>query len=149
MLCHICGEPAVGQCQNCNLYYCPRHGRVFCTVCKGGEQVAAGPPPWTEKAPEAERVSTAPLAPDGEKGVRLRCFHCGQPTDRVCGVCGSAFCGAHRGWRAVRIGRYTMRRVVCDRCAGAPSWLKLQTKWLIAWVLILVALAIYWLLGVY
>jgi hypothetical protein len=33
MLCHVCREPAIGQCRNCGLFYCAEHGRVYCITC--------------------------------------------------------------------------------------------------------------------
>jgi hypothetical protein len=32
--CHICGEPATGQCQTCWKFYCGAHGDVVCTDCE-------------------------------------------------------------------------------------------------------------------
>jgi hypothetical protein len=144
MLCYACGEPAMSQCQNCGLFYCANHGRVYCAGCKALEQIAPGPP--RDSGPTggtmAIRPSSAePAAPLG------RCYACGTPSDRVCRLCGAVFCGEHRGWRPVPIGRYTMRQIVCARCAGPPSQLSVQMMLLIAGALILLALAVFLLIA--
>jgi hypothetical protein len=36
MQCHICGEPATGQCQSCSKFYCASHGDVMCDRCPRG-----------------------------------------------------------------------------------------------------------------
>jgi hypothetical protein len=35
MLCHVCGQAAVGQCRICNLFFCSEHGQEFCVSCQG------------------------------------------------------------------------------------------------------------------
>ena len=35
MNCHICSQPATGQCQVCSKFYCADHGDVMCQVCQG------------------------------------------------------------------------------------------------------------------
>src|SRR5438874_6279274 len=41
MHCHICDEPATGQCQTCWKFYCHAHGDVFCESC-GPSQASSG-----------------------------------------------------------------------------------------------------------
>ena len=43
MKCHVCGEPAVGQCQTCWKFYCVPHGDVFCQECTDVQPAARGP----------------------------------------------------------------------------------------------------------
>jgi hypothetical protein len=33
MICYICGQPAVGQCQSCRRFYCKEHGDLRCQNC--------------------------------------------------------------------------------------------------------------------
>jgi hypothetical protein len=33
MVCHECGQPAVGQCQWCSKFYCSAHGDKVCVTC--------------------------------------------------------------------------------------------------------------------
>jgi hypothetical protein len=138
MLCHVCGEPAIGQCRLCHQFYCAEHGRLFCVHCRDLQRISAQPP----RPAEAQGVK--PGTPEAGPAVG-QCHRCGCPASRACTLCGAFFCSEHRGWRDVRIGRYTLRRPVCSRCGGAPRWLSLQLRWLIAWLLILTALGIYWL----
>ena len=46
MKCHVCGEPAVGQCQTCWKFYCDGHGNVFCQDCADLQAAARGPTQW-------------------------------------------------------------------------------------------------------
>jgi hypothetical protein len=44
MICYVCGEPAVGQCQTCWRFYCKNHGDVRCQNCMGAAAVRQFPP---------------------------------------------------------------------------------------------------------
>ncbi len=48
MRCHVCGEPAIGQCQACWKFYCARHGDVFCASCQEQRKTAGAG--WNESA---------------------------------------------------------------------------------------------------
>jgi hypothetical protein len=147
MLCHVCGEPAIGQCRNCHQFHCGRHGRQYCVLCREQEALAAppvpAPPVPARPAPAEDRGGAAAEA----KEAAGPCAFCGQPAGRTCPLCGRRFCNQHRGWREVRIGRYNLRRAVCTHCnAPAASGLAVGLFWLLA----LLALAggaavVYWL----
>ena len=137
MLCHICGDPAIGQCRICHQFHCVRHGRLFCVHCREQDLPAEGPHAPSTAVKEVSSPVPAVSGP---------CAYCGQPAHRACPVCGRLFCQEHRGWREARVGRYNLRRQVCRGCnvtaGGAASWL--------FWLLALLALsaggaAIYWL----
>jgi hypothetical protein len=49
MVCHVCGQPAVGQCKSCAKFYCNAHGDVICERC-----AANGPPVRQYAAPVAK-----------------------------------------------------------------------------------------------
>jgi hypothetical protein len=142
MLCHVCGEPAIGQCRICHQFHCGRHGRQFCVVCREQEDLAAPPAP-VQPAPAESRSGAA----QETRETTGPCAFCGQSAGRSCPVCGRWFCNEHRGWREVRIGRYNLRKVVCSHCnSPAASNLAVGLFWLLA----LLALAgggaaIYWL----
>lgn len=40
MLCHICREPAIGQCRTCWRFYCASHGNVECETCAASRKRA-------------------------------------------------------------------------------------------------------------
>ncbi len=151
MLCHECGEPAIGQCKLCRQFFCARHGRLYCYHCRHQEQIAATVP--TQAQPQQEEgISATPTQEKEPASVEGPCHCCGQPASRRCLLCGQLFCNAHRGWREVRIGRYKMRRPVCSSCAGTtswlslptPRWLSLQLKWLLLWLLIGFLIWMWW-----
>ena len=64
MLCYVCLQPAVGQCQSCLRFYCREHGDRLCTRC-------APPKPLTSYLPvgavpgQARPSPPAPSAPTG------------------------------------------------------------------------------------
>jgi hypothetical protein len=130
MLCHVCGEPAIGQCRLCHQFHCAKHGRLFCVHCRDQELVAAGPAAHAEAT--AEQPDVPPPAPAGAAAVVGQCRRCNRPASRTCPLCGALFCTDHRGWREVRIGRYKLRRPVCKRCAAAAARLPALLLWLIA-----------------
>jgi hypothetical protein len=152
MLCHVCGDPAIGQCRICHQFHCGRHGRQYCVLCREQEELAAPPAPArsapaTAPAPAPPAPAEGPAAAEEAKETTGPCAFCGQPAGRACPLCGRRFCNEHRGWREVRIGRYNLRRAVCSDCnAPAASGLAAGLFWLLA----LLALAgggaaIYWL----
>lgn len=98
MLCHVCREPAIGQCKNCNMFYCAKHGRVYCVTCD--DRALAAPP-------GARSLS-------GE-GRGATCYRCGRPAERACNRCGRFFCGDHAD--------PTSHRLTCRRCASKRFWL--------------------------
>ncbi len=117
MLCHVCGEPAIGQCRLCHQYHCAEHGRLFCVQCREQELVAAAPAAHAE--PAAEPLREAAPAPPVATAAAGPCRRCNRPASRACPMCGALFCTEHRGWREVRIGRYKLRRPVCKRCGAS------------------------------
>jgi hypothetical protein len=142
MLCHICGEPAIGKCKLCHEFHCSRHGRQYCVHCREQEDLTAQPAP-IRQAPADSRGATAVET----KSAVGPCAVCGQPAGRTCPLCGRRFCNEHRGWREVRIGRYNLRRAVCSDC-NAPTASGLAAG--LFWLLALLALAgggaaLYWL----
>lgn len=50
MVCHVCGQPAVGQCKTCAKFYCNAHGDVICERC-----AAVGAPIRQFAAPVAKK----------------------------------------------------------------------------------------------
>ena len=43
MNCHICGQPATGQCRVCWKFYCPAHGDLACQPCQQQRTADRGP----------------------------------------------------------------------------------------------------------
>ncbi|MCC6418570.1 MAG: hypothetical protein IT429_10070 [Gemmataceae bacterium] len=101
MLCHICREPAIGQCQNCNLFYCAEHGRVYCVSCDD-RAVARRPP------------ARPPAVVSRSEGRGATCYHCGRPAERGCLRCGRFFCPDHSD--------LTTTQRMCGRCASRRFW---------------------------
>jgi hypothetical protein len=93
MICHVCGQAAVGQCVSCLRFYCRLHGDRTCSACAGqGEAIRAEPPP--------SRLA-ALLAPPGPAAP---CVACHRPTRETCSRCERPCCPRHR------------RRGRCRRC---------------------------------
>jgi hypothetical protein len=93
MICHVCHQPATGQCQRCSKFYCPVHGNVTCQPCH-----MAAYNPTAVAAPLIVTQAPAGSAP--------HCFACRQPVVRACGHCGRFCCRKHfSSW-----GR------ICTRC---------------------------------
>jgi hypothetical protein len=92
MICHVCGQPAVGQCVSCLRFYCPLHGDRTCSACTGQEAIRADPPP--------SRFG-ALLAPPGTASP---CVTCHRPTREACSRCERPCCPRH------------LRRGRCTRC---------------------------------
>ncbi len=81
MKCHICGQPATGQCQTCSKFYCADHGDRVCQPCQERRHTpstAGGADPSGEiaigqdRSPQSSRVSYPDIK--------------GQPLQRVIGV---------------------------------------------------------------
>jgi hypothetical protein len=141
MLCHVCGEPAIGQCRDCHQFHCGRHGRVHCVQCRVQEPLALVTAPFRQ--PEANE---GPVRKEGTVGAVGPCARCGRPTARTCPLCGRPFCTEHRGWREVRIGRYNLRRAVCAACGAPGNPVGTGLFWLLALVaLVAGGVVLYWL----
>ena len=69
MNCHICAQPAIGQCQTCWRFYCPAHGDVTCAECE------STPPPsgtgWFGYSEEGERSTYPPRLEAFQRRVRV------------------------------------------------------------------------------
>ena len=81
MNCHICSQPATGQCQVCSKFYCADHGDRVCQPCQKRRHSTstaggAGPPGdiaiGQDRLPQSSRVSYPDIK--------------GQPLQRVIGV---------------------------------------------------------------
>ncbi len=46
MNCHVCTQPATGQCQVCSKFYCADHGDVVCQPCQEQRSATGAPPGW-------------------------------------------------------------------------------------------------------
>jgi hypothetical protein len=142
MLCHICGEPAIGQCRDCHEFHCGRHGRLYCVKCRVQEPPAPVTAPYRQPEANAARIDRA-----GKVGAAGPCASCGQPAARTCPVCGRLFCTRHRGWRELKVGRYKLRRPVCSQCSRLPSRRAAPLLWLAALLAAAgLGVAVYWLM---
>jgi len=81
MICHVCHNPASGQCQVCARFYCPTHGYLVCTVCK--------------ENPEAAQPSQKGVAPEPVFAEPKACYECRQATTIKCDGCENYFCSRH------------------------------------------------------
>jgi hypothetical protein len=97
MICHVCHQPASGQCKSCLRFYCPQHGDLTCVDCAG---VRAGPPP-------------APEPTDGPAvALGASCYLCDREADGACRQCGRFICPAHR----------SLLGPVCRPCNWKTLW---------------------------
>ncbi|MCH8989815.1 MAG: hypothetical protein IIA92_13550 [Chloroflexi bacterium] len=81
MNCHICANPAAGQCQVCWKFYCADHGDRLCQPCQSQRGTTGAPAGWEPMGavmgqPRSPRSSRVDRPPDIE----------GQPLQRVIGV---------------------------------------------------------------
>ena len=72
MKCHVCGEPAVGQCQSCWKFYCAEHGDLSCQQC-ADVQTAAQVPSLTGDTdePDNQERGEGPVRLEVIPGVRI------------------------------------------------------------------------------
>lgn len=94
MICHICHEPASGQCKSCLRFYCPRHGDLTCVECA---HVTAEPPPAPAPSPVEPESDALPsiVLPGPHVQGGPTCYACTQPATRACRRCGQFYCEEH------------------------------------------------------
>ncbi|MEE8466747.1 MAG: hypothetical protein V3S68_09740, partial [Dehalococcoidia bacterium] len=64
MNCHICGQPATGQCRVCWKFYCAEHGDRVCQTCQQQQEAATGAPPgWDRMGPGVPGQHRTPGSP--------------------------------------------------------------------------------------
>src|SRR5947209_8397418 len=101
MICHLCGQQAIGQCRSCLKFYCGKHGDGECGQCSQGLQPALSP----------ARKELEPIGIEVPKDIDLRaygatCAYCANGARGMCDLCGQFYCTAHRGRRFWQTGKY-------------------------------------------
>ena len=121
MICHVCGEQAVGQCKTCNRFYCRLHGNITCYAC--GESVQESPSPRPPSDIDVRLPQYGgPRQPEPPQPVYVGtvCAWCRQPAAGACAKCGQFYCAAHRGGSSwfdnTRRGWFDSGRVLCSDC---------------------------------
>jgi hypothetical protein len=89
MICHLCGQQAVGQCQTCLKFYCAGHGDRVCVSCATEQAITAAPP---------ARAATEVLHSEHS------CYDCAARVEGACRRCGRFYCSRHG------------RHATCGRC---------------------------------
>jgi hypothetical protein len=87
MICHVCEQPASGQCEKCRRFYCPLHGSVRCIRCQETDERIR-----TEAAPGAQPVAREP----NPFRLAVTCFACSNAPTTTCSNCGQFYCKEHR-----------------------------------------------------
>jgi len=62
--CHICGQPSIGQCQNCWKFYCAKDGDLVCGACKDDTDI-------DEREPVVTYENTTPEVNSRERLVSV------------------------------------------------------------------------------
>jgi hypothetical protein len=95
MICHVCEQPAIGQCKSCGKFYCQQHGDVYCVRC-----ATATRPEGQKLEREFEyRVGLPDDRPATEAEANvlaaLHCHYCRASVTGACVSCGRFYCFAH------------------------------------------------------
>jgi hypothetical protein len=108
MICHVCRQPASGQCKSCLRFYCPQHGNLVCSACSG---VTADAPAARDPAPDVEPEPDLPsIRKDVVRGAT--CHLCAETASRACRRCGRFYCERHGS---------TMFGPQCETCARSVT----------------------------
>jgi hypothetical protein len=121
MICHVCGEQAIGQCKTCNRFYCKEHGNITCVVCAESVQDEPTHRQFSDvdvRLPEYGGPPS-PAAPQPAYTGTL-CAWCREPATGACAKCGQFYCATHRGGTSMfdntRRGLFDSGRVLCAEC---------------------------------
>jgi hypothetical protein len=93
MICHVCHDPAIGQCKKCSKFYCPQHGDVECVKCREALQTTPAAPSIDVRLPEYG----GPGRPSEQVYAGTTCHLCKRPAAGACGGCGRFYCPGHQG----------------------------------------------------
>jgi hypothetical protein len=136
MICHICGEQAIGQCRECSRFYCRLHGNITCFACGEAVQETPSPPaapdidlrlpqfggPPTHDQSPRQRTWSPHDEPPPQQPVYVGtvCAWCREPAAGACAKCGQFYCANHRGGTSMfdntRRGWFDSGRVLCTDC---------------------------------
>jgi hypothetical protein len=119
MICHMCGELAIGQCQHCGRHYCKQHGNITCVACAEGVQKRP-----SEPTPQLDlRHPRYPRDEDDEthgEDSGGACAWCKEPAIGRCARCSEFCCIKHRGASSIDdftlIGLFERARFYCKDC---------------------------------
>jgi hypothetical protein len=117
MVCHMCGEPAVGRCDECSRYVCNDHiddgestrGNISCKRCTQAERNRLSAESTLErdlidlrkcgfcgrKEPSYYDVVYKPRAPMNESARRSSANNFSYAQNQKCAVCSQYFCNKH------------------------------------------------------
>jgi hypothetical protein len=110
MICHVCEQPASGQCQACGKFYCPQHGDMRCIRCVKMKFQGR------EETEERIQAAAAPASHQNDVAEpnpfrsQVLCRSCGLPYSNKWNREGALF--VPRGW--------------CSKCA-----VELEKRWAI------------------
>jgi hypothetical protein len=120
MICHVCGEQAIGQCQSCGRFYCKHHGNIRCVACTDGIQESPNRVVSDWDITPAEAGGEPPVGTlQSASANGATCTWCRRTATGACTVCGMFYCNDHYGGKWRRSNQWSqMRQVLCHVCQG-------------------------------
>jgi hypothetical protein len=145
MICHVCGEQAIGQCKTCNRFYCRLHGNITCVACSEGVQETPNRAvnDWDVQLPNSgDNSPPSPLGRMNHAGAT--CTWCRRTASGACTVCGRFYCADHYGgkWRLSHQWPQLAQRLchVCKRRVEEER--RVDLKFIVIWLLIAAVLLV-------